>query len=612
MAEIPNQGEASSPGRPGRSGDTRLHLDSGSKAAERAVDPVTLQIVANVLASIADEMATTIFRTAHSTVVRDGMDFSASVCDAQGRTVSQAVSVPFHLGSVPAAMETLLEHYGERFRPGDVYLMNDPFDGGIHLQDLFVFKPVFHEGGPIGFTCTTAHHGDVGGRLPGSSACDNTEIFQEGIRLPWLKLYDEGRAVEDVFKILEANVRIPRMTFGDLGAQVAACAVAERALISLAERHGRERLAALLDALIDHTERLVRQEISTWPDGSASFTDYLGSDGIDVVDVPITAHVTIAGDEVTADLTESAPMVRGSLNSTRSFVQACVYQAVRAALTVEVPNTAGAFRPIHVLTKPGTVAEVVMPGASSMRGVTGFRVLDAVNGALAQLIPSRVPAAGEGGNTLAIFGSERPEGGRFVFYELVVGTWGGTPEADGNDGLTNPASLAANIPVEVAEQEYPIVVEHYGLVPDSGGAGLHRGGLAVERTWRCLTPDTSLIVRSDRAQHPPYGLAGGAPGAISSNLLVHPDGREDVLPPMFSIEIQAGDRLRHRTAGGGGWGDPLTRDPAAVADDVANEKVTAEAARRLYAVVLDAVGDVDPEATTALRAQSMSERGGAG
>ena len=567
------------------------------------VDPVTLQIVANGLASIADEMATTIFRTAHSSVVRDGMDFSASVCDAQGRTVSQAVTVPFHLGSVPAAMETLLEHYGGRMQPGDVFLMNDPFDGGIHLQDLFVFKPVHFEGEVIAFTCTTAHHGDVGGRLPGSSACDNTEIFQEGIRLPWLKLYDAGEPVEDVFKILEANVRIPRMTFGDLGAQVAACAVAERAVLALAERHGSDELEAMLEALIEHTERLVRQEIATWPDGSASFTDYLGSDGIDICDVPITAHVTIAGDEVTVDLTDSAPMVRGSLNSTRSFVQACAYQAVRAALTVEVPNTAGAFRPINVLTRPGTVAEVVMPGASSMRGVTGFRVLDAVNGALAQLIPERVPAAGEGGNTLAIFGADRPDGGRFVFYELVVGTWGGTPEADGNDGLTNPASLAANVPVEVAEQEYPIVVERYGLVPDSGGAGLHRGGLAVERVWRCLTPDTSLIVRSDRASHPPYGLAGGGTGAPSSNVLLRPDGSREELAPMFSTEIQAGDVYEHRTAGGGGWGDPLERDPATVAADVLDEKVSAAAARAQYGVVVAADGTVDPEATTALRAE---------
>src|SRR6185437_14089603 len=355
----------------------------------------------------------------------------------------------------------------------------------------------------------------VGGRLPGSSACDNTEIFQEGIRLPWLRLYDAGEPVEVVFKILRANVRIPRMTLGDLAAQVAATSVAERALQELAAKHGTHRLSELMTGLIEYTERLVRQEIAGWPDGTATFIDYLDSDGIERADVRVTATVTIEGDEITADLTDCAPMVRGSLNSTRSFVQACVYQAVRCALTVEIPNTSGAFRPIHVLTKPGTIAEVVMPGASSMRGVTGFRVLDAVNGALAQLLPDRVAAAGEGGNTLAIFGSERPDGERFIFYELIVGTWGGTPEADGNDGLTNPASLAANIPVEVAESEYPIVVERYGLVPDSCGAGLHRGGLAIERVWRCLTPRTSLIVRSDRAKHPPYGLAGGAAGALS-------------------------------------------------------------------------------------------------
>ena len=377
-------------------------------------DPVTLQIVANALQSIADEMATTITRTAHSTVVRDGMDFSSALCDADGETIAQAVSVPFHLGSIPTAMASLIDRYGDRVRPGDVFIMNDPFDGGMHLQDIFVVKPVHHDGALIGWAVTTAHHGDVGGRLPGSSACDNTEIFQEGLRMPWLRFYAEGEPVEEVHALIEANMRIPRMTFGDLGAQVAACSVAERALQALATRYGREELAQLTAELIDYTERLVRQEILTWPDGTATFTDYLGSDGIDACDVPITATVTIAGDEVIADLTESAPMVRGSLNSTRSFVMACVYHVVRCALTLEVPNTAGAFRPVRVLTKPGTVTEVVMPGASSMRGVTGFRVVDALNGALAQLIPDRVPAAGEGGNTLAIFGADRPGGERPV------------------------------------------------------------------------------------------------------------------------------------------------------------------------------------------------------
>ena len=539
-----------------------------------SIDPITQEIVGNALASIADEMATTIFRTAHSTVVRDGMDFSAALCDSNGETVAQAVTVPFHLGSVPHAIETLRAKWGQRMRPGDVFVMNDPFDGGIHLQDIFVFKPVFLDGGVLGFATTTAHHGDVGGRLPGSAACDNTEIFQEGIRLPWLKLYDGGEPVEAVFEVIRANVRIPRMTLGDLSAQVAATTVAERALGELARRYGAERLADLMTGLVEHTERLVRQEIAAWPDGTATFTDYLDSDGIERRDVPITAAVTIDGDEVTVDLTESAPMVAGALNSTRSFIQACVYQAVRSALEVEIPNTSGAFRPIHVVTKPGTIAHVVMPGASSMRGVTGFRALDAVNGALAQLIPERVPAAGEGGNTLAVFASERPDGSRFIFYELIVGTWGGTPRDDGNDGLTNPASLAANIPVEVAESEFPIMIEGYGLVPDSGGRGRHRGGLAVERVWRCLTPGTSLIVRSDRAAHRPYGLQGGLPGALSSNVLIHADGTEEVLPSMFSTTIQPGDVYVHRTAGGGGWGEPAERDPQRIAEDLADGKVT--------------------------------------
>jgi len=569
----------------------------------RTVDPITQEIVGNALASIADEMATTIFRTAHSTVVRDGMDFSAALCDASGDTVAQAVTVPFHLGSVPHAMETLLARWGDQLRPGDVFVMNDPFDGGIHLQDIFVFKPVFFDGGLIGFATTTAHHGDVGGRLPGSAACDNTEIFQEGIRLPWLRLFDRGEPVEAIFEIIRANVRIPRMTLGDLSAQIAATSVAERALQDLAERHGAERLAELMTGLLDHTERLVRREIAAWPDGTATFTDYLDSDGIERRDVPLVATVTIEGDEVTADLTESAPMVAGALNSTRSFIQACVYQAVRSALEVEIPNTAGAFRPIHVLTKPGTIAEVVMPGASSMRGVTGFRALDAVNGALAQLIPDRVPAAGEGGNTLAVFGADRPGGGgRFIFYELIVGTWGGTPEGDGNDGVTNPASLAANIPVEVAEAEFPIHIERYGLVPDSGGAGLHRGGLAVERVWRCLTPNTSLIVRSDRSAHPPYGLQGGAPGALSSNVLRHADGTEEVLPSMFSITIGDDDVFVHRTAGGGGWGDPKRRDPALIEADMLDGKVTAQAAWEMYGwqqrYASGLVGDLAPESET--------------
>jgi N-methylhydantoinase B len=568
-----------------------------------AADPITQQIVANALASIADEMATTIFRTAHSTVVRDGMDFSAALCNPDGETVAQAVTIPFHLGAIPTAMESLLGHYRGRMRPGDVFVLNDPFDGGMHLQDIFLFKPVFSADTLIGFACATAHHGDVGGRLPGSSACDNTEIFQEGLRLPWLRLYDRGEPVEDVFKIISANVRIPRMTLGDLGAQTAACAVAERALQELAERYGTERLAALMDALIEHTERLVRGDIAAWPDGSASFVDFLDSDGIETRDVRIAVTVTIDGDEVTADFSESSPMVRGSLNSTRSFVAAAVYHAVRSAVAAEVPNTSGAFRPVQVVTRPGTIAEVVMPAASSMRGVTGFRIVDAVNGALAQLIPERVPAAGEGGNTIAVFGAHRDDGERFVYYELVTGTWGATPEGDGNDGVSNPAATASNIPVEVAEGEFPIVVERYGLVPDTGGAGRFRGGLALERVWRCITPETSLVVRSDRHLHSPYGLAGGEAGAPAVSVLRRRNGSEERMPPMFSTTIGAGDVFYHRTGGGGGFGDPRERNPEAVAEDVRDGKVTRAAARERYGVVLREDLSIDQEATRNARAR---------
>ena len=385
-----------------------------------------------------------------------------------------------------------------------------------------------------------------------------------------------------MIRVIRANVRIPRMTMGDVNAQLAACTIADRALNELAERYGPERLTQLMTRLVDHTERIVRREIATWPDGKATFVDYLDSDGIDVADVRIEVELEIRGDEVIVDLSGSAPMVRGALNSTRSFTEATVYQAVMSAVSSEIPTTSGAFRPVKVVTKPGTVAHVVMPAASTMRGVTGFRMFDAVNGALAQLIPHRVPAAGEGGNTLAIFAGKDPAGEPFIYFELVVGTWGARPTADGNDGLCNPAATAANIPVEVAESEFPIRIERYGLVPDSGGAGRFRGGLAIERTWRTLAPDTTLQVRSDRQNHAPYGLYGGLPGGVSANEVAERQ-RAEAYPPMFSTTIGSGAVYHHRMAGGGGWGDPLERDPAAVADDVRNEKVGAASAREHYA-----------------------------
>ncbi len=589
------------------SGALFLSHEEGGKTEVQHADVVTRQIVANALASAADEMATTIFRTAHSTVVRDAMDFSAALLGPDAQTVAQAVTIPFHLGAVPTAVDALLARFRDRMRPGDVFIMNDPFDGGMHLPDVFVIKPVYHEDTLIGYGVATAHHGDIGGRLLGSSATDNTEVFQDGLRIPWMHLYKEGRPVEEVHALIRANVRVPHMLFGDLGAQVAACSVGERALQAMAERYGIARLTELMDGLIDYTEVLMRKEISTWPDGTATFTDYMDSDGIESRDVAIRVKVTIHEDEVVVDLSDSDPMVAGSLNATRSFIVATAYHCVMSASASEFPNTAGAFRPVRIVTKPGTVTHAVYPGANSMRGVTGFRAFDAINGALAQLVPDRVPAAGEGGNTVVILGGHHDDGEPFVYFELLVGTWGATPEGDGNDGLSNPIATAANVPIEVAEAEFPIIIERYGLVPDSGGAGRHRGGLGLEKSWRPLVP-TSLLIRSDRQRHPPFGLMGGAPGGLSANTVSRLSGEDEEFPPMFSDGLDAGELYHHVQAGGGGWGDPLERDPRQVAEDVRNGKIGREAALRDYGVILDEDLVVETEATASNRRKMKVEK----
>ena len=570
-------------------------------------DPITLAIVRHALASAADQMALSLYRTACSTIVRDCLDFSTSLCDAQGQMIAQGITLPHHIASVPFAMRTLLKKYGDDINPGDVFILNDPFDGGMHIPDIFVVRPVFWEDRRVAFAVSTAHHADLGGRLPGSAACDNTEIFQEGLRIPWLKLYRRGQPDEAIFALLGANVRIPEMTLGDLRAQLAATHIGEDSVLKLIRRYDLATFQGCCRDLLAYTERLVRSEIASWPDGSSGFTDYMDSDGVGGPPVRLQVTLTIRGDTLTADFTGTDPQVPGGINCTLSFTTSVVAVCLRAVVQADIPNTAGMFKPLNVIAPEGTVANAVMPAASSMRGITGFRLSDTVRGALAGLLPDRVFAAGEGGNSLLIFGGKRPDGKPYVFYELVTGTWGGRPDRDGNDGLCNPSNVASNIPVEQAECEYPVCIERYGLVRDSGGPGRFRGGLSIERKWRLLSGESTLSIRSDRRTHRPYGLSGGKPGAPSLNERDGTDGVE-ILPTMISTSIKAGDSVYHRLAGGGGWGDPLAREPIAVARDVKNDKVSLGKARQDYGVVLHvASGEVDPVATADLR-QKMKSR----
>lgn len=570
------------------------------------INPITREIIQTALAAAADEMSLGLYRTAYSTIVRDCLDYSTSLCDANGEMIAQGVTIPFHLGSVPFALATLFKKYGNDMQPGDIFILNDPFDGGMHIPDIFIVKPVFWEGERVAFAVSTAHHLDMGGRLPGSSACDNTEIFQDGLRIPWLKLYRRGEADEAIFALIRANVRVPEMTIGDIRAQLAACHIGERAVHDLIRRYGVTTFTTCAADLIDYTERLMRAEIASWPDGSYTFTDYMDSDGVGGPRTTIQVTLTVEGDTITADFTGSSPQVRGALNSTLSFTASVVALCVRAVLQEEIPNTAGMFKPLKIIAPPGTVVNVEMPGASSMRGVTGFRMADAVWGALAGLLPDRVLAAGEGGNTLVIIGGQRPNKTPYVYYELLSGTWGARPDRDGNDGLCNPANVASNIPVEQAECEYPVRIERYGLVDDSGGAGRFRGGLAIEREWRLLSGEAHLAIRSDRRDHLPYGLYGGQPGTPSTNLLYgaadEANAHGALLPTMISTSMKAGERIYHKQAGGGGWGDPLERLPSEVARDVKNGKVSLASAQSAYGVVLDATTlTVDEAATAALR-----------
>jgi len=575
-----------------------------------SINPITREIIQTALAAAADEMSLGLYRTAYSTIVRDCLDYSTSLCDANGEMIAQGVTIPFHLGSVPYALAALFKKFGDSLEPGDIFILNDPFDGGMHIPDIFIVKPIFWEGERVAFAVSTAHHLDMGGRLPGSSACDNTEIFQDGLRIPWLKLYRRGQPDEAIFALIRANVRVPEMTIGDIRAQLAACHIGERAIHDLIRRYGVATFTACTADLLAYTERLMRAEIAGWTDGSYSFTDYLDSDGVGGPPTKIHVTLTVEGDTITADFTGSSLQVRGALNSTLSFTASVVALCVRAVLQEEIPNTAGMFKPLKIIAPPGTVVNVEMPGASSMRGVTGFRMADAVWGALAGLLPDRVMAAGEGGNTLVIIGGQRPNKTPYVYYELLSGTWGARPDRDGNDGLCNPANVASNIPVEQAECEYPVRIERYGLVDDSGGVGQFRGGLAIEREWRLLVGEAHLAIRSDRRDHLPYGLYGGGPGTPSVNWLYAADDecneRGTLLPTMISTSIKAGERIYHKQAGAGGWGDPLRRPPEIVARDVKNGKVSLESARRDYGVVVEAATFIADEAATASLRQQMT------
>ena len=531
-------------------------------ARRRAVDPVQRELFRHAVAALVDEMAVAMVRTARSTHLKNSMDLSAALCDPAGRLIAQGLTLPLHLGSIPDAMRAFLARFGDELRPGDVYALNDPYSGGTHLPDIYTAQPVFRNGRVIGHVVTIAHHADVGGKTAGGNGCDATELFQEGICLPPVRLMAGGEPVEHVWRLLERNVRVPNQVLGDLRAQLAAGHVGARGLLALADEHGPRRLADLGTAVLDYAADRARLAIHEIPDGVYGFTDYLDDDGIDPEPIPIQVTLHVEGDRITVDFTGSGRQVRGAINCPLPFTKSAAYACVRCVMPTDIPNNEGHFRPIEVTAPEGTIVNPRRPAPVAARGLTGFRIANAVLGALAQAVPERVPAAEAGGDTGVSLAGYDARSEPFVLLEFLFGSWGGRPFADGPDGVSSVVVNFANNPAEVIEAEHPIAIDRYEFVPDSGGDGRYRGGLAIERHYRVLAEQATLNLRSDRRSRGPYGLQGGQPGATSHSALLR-DGQRIDLPGKGTTAMRRGDVFEHRTAGGGGWGPPEQRDPAA-------------------------------------------------
>lgn len=575
-----------------------------------ARDPIAFELFKNAIFSIADEMALTVFRTTYSGVLKDNMDYSTAFADADGRLVAQGLTLPGHLGSIPTALASIMRHFADDIHEGDVFILNDPFDGGMHLPDIFVFKPLYHQGRRLAFAATVCHHTDVGGRVAGSNASDSTEIYAEGLRIPPLKLYEAGRRNETIMAFIERNVRLPVRLFGDLRAQLAACHIAETQFADLVGRYGPETVTTYMAEIIDYAERLTRAALADLPDGEWSFEDWIDDDGVDY-GKPVRLFVTLTkrGDHMVVDWTGTNPQVRGAINNTLSFTKAASYTGVRSVLPPGIPNNEGVFRAIEVICPPGTVGNGVLPAACAARGLTGFRMTDCIFGALAMMLPDKVFAAGDGGNTGISIGGYHADRSPFIYVDFTCGAWGARPWADGLDGNSHMFANMASHSIEVTEAEHPIQLLAYEFVPDKAGAGKFRGGVPFRRDYRFLETEGTLQLRSDRRTHRPFGLYGGSPGEASENYL-NPEGENRTLPSKFTMEVRHGDVVRHVLAGGGGWGDPLERDPAMVLKDLRNELLSPTKAMADYGVVLDASGtQVDGAATGRLREEMRRRRG---
>ena len=566
-----------------------------------ATDPVTLNVIYNRLVGICREMGTTMMRTAYSPIFSESRDFSCVLFDRDGRMLAQTEFCPAQVGAIRFVVKWLIAEIGaENIKPGDVVVHNDPYRGGVHMPEHVVIKPVYHDGELFGYVANIAHLVEIGGMAVGGFAATATEVYQEGLRLPPVWLMREGKYNEDVWRIIMSNHRAPRYSWGDLHAMIASLNVAERRCEELLDTYGIEQVRVASSELMDHAEQWMRNEIREIPPGEYTFADHMEDARAEPVRDWIRLSLVVTDDHIIADFSESDPQAPHVLNCTYGVTASGVYNALFHCADNNLPHNDGAYRPITVIARPGSIANVTHPGASVGGNTeTHPRIWGIVMGALAQAIPERVSAATGGTSCNFLFGGTHPSTGQYyVHYHFDGVGWGGRANADGNNHQVVPNGNCPTTPVEIFETRYPFLERSYRLREDSGGAGTHRGGLGSERILEVRAPSITMSALFDRMVSRPWGLFGGQGGEPSRLLIKRVDTTDFVTfseaygtpsnSRVANIELHAGDQVMLCSPGGGGYGAPHQRDAAAVLRDVQEGMVSQDAARAVYGVSINA------------------------
>ncbi len=561
-------------------------------APKTDIDPFTLEIVKEGLIAIGDEMFVALQRTSKSTIIYEVLDFASGLTDAKGQLITQGNGVTGFLGTLSFAVRYALDKFGRQgLAPGDVIITNDPYTGGgTHLSDVTLLVPIFYRGELVAFSASKAHWTEVGGKDPGSWTTDATEVFQEGLQFPCVKLYEAGRPVQSLIDVIEANVRLPDMTLGDMYAQAASLRLGERRFQELCDKYGVEVVLGSIEALLDYGERLTRLELAKLPKGVFEAEDMIDDDGIGNGPFPVRVKVTITDEEMVCDFTGTHPQVPGPVNCTLTGLHSGVRTIFKAITGPQIPVNEGCFRPLKVVCPPGTIFTAERPAPVSTYWETMEYVTDLVWKALAPVVPHRLPA----GHFLSVCGvvvaGLHPDTGElFLLVEPQAGGWGAAAQRDGEQGLMCVADGETYvIPVEVAEARYGVLVEQYALDTQAeGGAGRYRGGRGCVRDYRAVADEVFLTATFGRHKYVPWGVNGGQPGSRNEVRIFHEDGREVVLGKCARYRLKKGEVARLVTGTGGGFGDPRERPVEEVIEDVKDGYITLAQAERDYGVVLD-------------------------